>query len=325
MINPISEISGPKATCILNSDGYYQKWKWRSLGDVWLFVTPWAVHGIQNTRVGSFSLLQGIFPTQESNPGLPHCRGSLYQLSYQGSSAAAAAKSLLLCPTLCDPIDGSPPGSPVPGILQARTLEWVAISCSSAWQWEVKVKSLSRVWLLAIPWTAAYQAPPSMEVSRQEYWSGSPVPFPGYYQIATQMAIPTYILPIVQRYLFFLTSLPMLDVINSLYLYHEREYIICIFSLVCWKFVFLTKISAISLYSCFYWIFTFIFLICRSALFLIAIDLLFHKLQNFYTCMIFKFFCTFYYCAQFRDIVKSISLFLLVSEFLSYLERWLSW
>ena len=117
----------------------------------------------------------------------------------------------------------------------------------------------------------------------------------------------------------------MLDVINILYLYHEREYIICIFSLVYWKFVFLTKISAIFLYSCFYWIFTFIFLICRSALFLIAIDLLFHKLQNFYTCMIFKFFCTFYYCAQFSDIVKSISLFLLVSEFLSYLERWLSW
>ena len=85
--------------------------------------------------------------------------------------AAAAAKSLQSCPTLCDPIDGSPPGSPVPGILQARTLEWVAISFFNAWKWKVKVKLLSRVWLLATPWTAAYQAPPSMGFSRQEYWS----------------------------------------------------------------------------------------------------------------------------------------------------------
>ena len=60
-------------------------------------------------------------------------------------SSAAAAKSLQLCPTLCDPRDGSPPGSPVPGILQARTLEWVAISFSNAWKWKVKVKLLSRV------------------------------------------------------------------------------------------------------------------------------------------------------------------------------------
>ena len=78
-----------------------------------------------------------------------------------------AAKSLQSCPTLYDPIDGSPPGSPVPGILQARTLEWVAISFSNAWKWKVKGKSLSRVWLLATPWTAAYQAPPSMGFSRQ--------------------------------------------------------------------------------------------------------------------------------------------------------------
>ena len=81
--------------------------------------------------------------------------------------AAAAAKSLQSCPTLCDPIDGSPPGSPVPGILQARTLEWVAMSCSNAWKWKVKGKSLSRARLLAAPWTAAYQAPPSMGSSRQ--------------------------------------------------------------------------------------------------------------------------------------------------------------
>ena len=88
------------------------------------------------------------------------------------SAAAAAAKSLQLCLTLCDPRDGSPPGSPIPGILQARTLEWVAISFSNAWKWKVKVNSLSRVRLLATPWTAAYQAPPSMGFSRQEYWNG---------------------------------------------------------------------------------------------------------------------------------------------------------
>ena len=91
---------------------------------------------------------------------------------------AAAAKSLQLCPTLCDPIDGRPTGSPVPGILQERTLEWVAISFSNAWQWKVKVKLLSRVRLLATPWTAAHQAPQSMGFSRQEYWSGVPLPSP---------------------------------------------------------------------------------------------------------------------------------------------------
>ena len=92
--------------------------------------------------------------------------------------AAATAKSLQSCPTLCDPIDGSPLGSAVPGILQARTLEWVAISFSSAWKWKVKVKSLSRVRLSATPRTAAHQAPPRMGFSRQEYWSGVPLPSP---------------------------------------------------------------------------------------------------------------------------------------------------
>ena len=90
-------------------------------------------------------------------------------LSYSRHRSTAAAKSLQSCLTLCDPIVGSPPGSPVPGILQARTLEWVAISFSNASKWKVKVKSLSRVQLLVIPWTAAYQAPPSMGFSRQEY------------------------------------------------------------------------------------------------------------------------------------------------------------
>ena len=67
---------------------------------------------------------------------------------------------------------------PRPGILQARTLEWVGISFSNAWEWKVKVKSLSRIWLPATPWTAAYQAPPSMGFSRQEYWNGVPLPSP---------------------------------------------------------------------------------------------------------------------------------------------------
>ena len=92
--------------------------------------------------------------------------------------ATTASKSLQSCPTLCDPMDGSPPGSPVPGILQARSLEWVAISFSNAWKWKVKVKSLSHAGLVAIP---AYQAPPSMGFSSQEYWSGVPLPSLRYY------------------------------------------------------------------------------------------------------------------------------------------------
>ena len=103
-----------------------------------------------------------IFDCREDwRPQLQHCL-----------RVTATAKSLESCPTLRDPIDSSPPGSPVPGTLQARTLEWVAISFSNAWKWKVKVKSLSRVRLLATPWTAAYQAPLSMGFSRQEYWSG---------------------------------------------------------------------------------------------------------------------------------------------------------
>ena len=137
----------------------------------------------KNTGVSCHDLLQGIFPTQEMNLhllGLLHWQAGSLPLApparpnEKPAAAAAAAKSLQSCPTLCNPIDGSPPGSPVPGILQARALEWVAISFSSAWKWKVKVKSLSCVWLLATPWTAAYQAPPSMGFSRQEYWSGVP-------------------------------------------------------------------------------------------------------------------------------------------------------
>ena len=94
------------------------------------------------------------------------------------SAAATAAKSLQSCPTLWDPTDGSPPGSAVLGILQARTLEWVAISFSNAGKWKVKGKSVSRVRLFETPWIAAYQAPPSMGFSRQKYWSGVPLPSP---------------------------------------------------------------------------------------------------------------------------------------------------
>ena len=112
-------------------------------------------------------------PTPSQHPGLFRWVSSSHQVA-NVRFAAAVAKSLQSCPTLCDPIDGSPPGSSVPGILQARTLEWVAISFSNAWEWKVKVKSLSHVRLLATPWTAAYQAPPSMGFSRQEYWSGVP-------------------------------------------------------------------------------------------------------------------------------------------------------
>ena len=106
-----------------------------------------------------------------------------YALNHLWIICAAAAKSLQSCPTLCNPIDGSPPGSPVPGILQARTLEWVAISFSSAWKWKVKVKSFSHVRLFTTLWTAAHQAPPSMGFSRQEYWSGVPLPSPGLFVI----------------------------------------------------------------------------------------------------------------------------------------------
>ena len=119
----------------------------------------------------------------------------LYLKSSQSGStspAAAAAKPLQSCPTLCNPIDGSPPGSPVPGILQARTLEWVAISFSNASKWKVKGKSLSRVRLLATPWTTSYQAPASVGFSRQVYWSGVPLPSPSTSPNLLQLYVHKY-------------------------------------------------------------------------------------------------------------------------------------
>ena len=121
-----------------------------------------------------------IFCTKDSicRLNLTEERNCSVSVSYLHAATATAAKSLQSCPTLCNSTDGSPPGLPVPGILQARTLEWVAISVSKTWKWKVKVKSLSRVRLLATPWTVAHQAPPSMGFSRQEYWSEVPLPSP---------------------------------------------------------------------------------------------------------------------------------------------------
>ena len=116
---------------------------------------------------------------------------SFAQYSVWCSVAAAAAKSSQSCPALCDPIDGSPPGSAVPGILQARTLGWVAISFSNACKWKVKVKSLSHVLLFKTARTAAYQVPPSMGFSRREYWNGLPLPSPDV-QLALSKCLINY-------------------------------------------------------------------------------------------------------------------------------------
>ena len=171
---------------------FKERKKVKLLSRVQLFAIPWTVTHQAPPSMGfsrqqywsGLPFLQGIFQTQGLNPGLPHCRQTLLSSEQPGIShplqkeLAAAAKSLQSCPTLCDPIDRGPPGSPVPGILQARTLEWVAISFSNAGKWKVKVKLLSSVRRLVIPWTAAFQAPPSMGFSRQEYWSGVPLPSP---------------------------------------------------------------------------------------------------------------------------------------------------
>ena len=126
-------------------------------------------------------------PPGSAIPGILQARTlERVAIAFPNKWTAAAAKSLQSRPTLCDPIDSSPPGSPIPGILQVRTLEWVAISFSNAWKWKVKVNSLSHVQLLATPWTVAHQAPPSMGFSRQEYWSGVPLPSPNKWTSTVQ-------------------------------------------------------------------------------------------------------------------------------------------
>ena len=147
--------------------------------------------GIRGMLVGVGNSLQ-IFGDQSEVLGVSHKGdsqgrhrvGKHWVFPHAGRKLGRSPFTVLVClvtqscPTLCDPIDGSPPGSSVHGILQARTLEWVAISFSNAWKWKVKVKLLNRVRLLATPWTAAYQAPLPMRFSRQEYWSGVPLPSP---------------------------------------------------------------------------------------------------------------------------------------------------
>ena len=163
----------------LGENGYMHVYGW-----VPFRLSTWTYHNIVNWLCAkSLQSCPTLCNPMDCSPSGSSVHGILQARLLQwvvmpsfSAAAAAAAKSLQSCPTLCDPIDGSPPGSPVPGILQAKTLEWVAISFSSAWKWKVKVKSLSRVRLLATPWTAAHQAPPSTGFSRQECWSGVPLP-----------------------------------------------------------------------------------------------------------------------------------------------------
>ena len=154
-----------------------------SLSCVQLFCDPpgSSVHGISQARIQEWIAISSsrgsCWPREQT--WVSCTAGWFFTTKPPGKppvTSAAAAKPLQSCPTLCNPRDGSPPGAPIPGTLQARTLQWVAISFSNAWKWKVKGKSLSRIRLLATPWTAAYQAPPSMGFSRQEYWSGMPLP-----------------------------------------------------------------------------------------------------------------------------------------------------
>ena len=134
------------------------------------------VHRVSDAIQPSHPLLSPSPPAPNPSQHESFLVSQLFAWGGQSTGVSALAsflpKKSQSCPTLCDPIDGSPPGSPVPGILQARTLEWVAISFSNAWRWKVKVKSLSHVRLLVTPWTTAHQAPPSMGFSRPASWSG---------------------------------------------------------------------------------------------------------------------------------------------------------
>ena len=154
-------------------------------------------------------------------------RGALSATVHGVTKDLDTAKSLQSCPTLCSPIDGSPAGSPVPGILQARTLEWVAISFSNAWKWKVKVKSLSHIRLLVTPWTEAHQAPPSIGFSRQEYWSGVPLPSPteglSKHKLLAWVKIASFLFS--KRRTLFL-SMALKNVLLCMCVYHEKFYLL---------------------------------------------------------------------------------------------------
>ena len=137
--------------------------------------------------------------------------------------AVAAAKSIQSCLTLCDPIDSSPPGSPIPGILQARTLDWIAISFSNAWKWKVKLKLLSHVRILATPWTAAHQGLPSMGFSRQEYWSGVPSPSPFLAVPSEKPLTREKILPKFSFFLLQLSQIKRTEIIASGHIHSAKE------------------------------------------------------------------------------------------------------
>ena len=176
----------PPHSCL---NGFYQKvrnqWDWGCVengGFNWLLVAmyigaiPMEYLREVSHKISNFWIFKGneIIISKRNLYSHIHC----ISINSSIDPAAAGAKSFQSCSTLCDPIDSSPPGSPFPGILQARTLKWVTISFSNTWKWKVKVKSLSRVRLFETPWTAAYQAPLSMGFSRQEYWSVLPFPPP---------------------------------------------------------------------------------------------------------------------------------------------------
>ena len=185
------------------ASSFSNAWKWKvkvkSLSRVRLLATPWTAAqqappsmGFpgKSTGVGCHHLLRMHLiksPQMSKNENMIEVQhkyhAGIILEDFNTSLSLSISRLLLLLLLsrvsyvwLCDPIDGSPPGSSVPGILQARTLEWVAISFSNAWKWKVKVKLLSHVRLLASPWTAAYQAPPFMGFPRQEYWRGVPLP-----------------------------------------------------------------------------------------------------------------------------------------------------
>ena len=161
----------PSRTCIISKYKHIRWWDFLNQESATFICKWWSTEHFQLCRMYSHHWDYLTLPLY-----LESChRQYIKEWTYM---CPAAAKSLQSCPTLCDPIDGSPPGSPIPGILQAKTLEWVAISFSNAWKWKVKVKSLSCVQLSETPWTVGYKAPPSMGFSRQEHWSRLPFPSP---------------------------------------------------------------------------------------------------------------------------------------------------